>query len=205
VHGGEEVYLCSPLLSRHRTRNTGIPSKTRLDFTELGLVLSSIRFRARTCPLLRRNPTLIVAAGADASLKLIYARIVTVPANTVVSVKALLQWVLWRAAQELAIRRLPSTSLVLAGSSGTGMPQIRFTARAFATRFLPTSSRDDADALRYDFTSIRLSEGLSPSSCRVCSVHKKREVLGKHLPEGTHDAKLRRPASVPGSWSESRR
>jgi len=27
-------------------------------------------------------------------------------------------------------------------------------------------------ALRYDFTSIRLSKGLSPSSCRTCSAHK---------------------------------
>src|SRR5436190_5796749 len=44
-------------------------------------------------------------------------------------------------------------------------------ARAFAPRFFQTPPRDDALALRYDFTSIRLSKGLSPSSCRTCSAH----------------------------------
>ena len=48
-------------------------------------------------------------------------------------------------------------------------------ARTFAPRFLQTPPRDDALALRYDFTSIRLSKGLSPSSCRTCSAHHKRK------------------------------
>ena len=46
-------------------------------------------------------------------------------------------------------------------------------ARAFAPRFFQTSPHGDALALRYDFTSIRLSKGLSPSSCRTCSAHTK--------------------------------
>src|SRR6516225_249529 len=33
----------------------------------------------------------------------------------------------------------------------------------------------NALALRYDFTSIRLSRGLSPPSCRACSAHNKKE------------------------------
>ncbi len=44
-------------------------------------------------------------------------------------------------------------------------------ARAFAPRFFQTPPRGDALALRYDFTSIRLSRGLSPPSCRTCSAH----------------------------------
>jgi hypothetical protein len=42
-------------------------------------------------------------------------------------------------------------------------------ARAFAPRFFQAPPRGECDftfALRYDFTSIRLSKGLSPSSCR---------------------------------------
>src|SRR5258708_5020699 len=50
-------------------------------------------------------------------------------------------------------------------------------ARAFAPRFLQTPLRSDAFALRYDFTSIRLSKGLSPSSCRTCSAHKKGQAI----------------------------
>jgi hypothetical protein len=34
-------------------------------------------------------------------------------------------------------------------------------------------SPDDALALRDDFSSIRLSKGISPSSCRTCRAHKK--------------------------------
>src|SRR5436190_11341137 len=52
-------------------------------------------------------------------------------------------------------------------------------ARTFAPRFFQTPPRDDALALRYDFTSIRLSKGLSPSSCRTCSAHKKRRPVSR--------------------------
>jgi len=44
-------------------------------------------------------------------------------------------------------------------------------ARVFAPRFFQTPPHDDALALRYHFTSIRLWEGLSPSSCWTCSAH----------------------------------
>ncbi len=43
--------------------------------------------------------------------------------------------------------------------------------RTFDPCFFQTPPRGDALALRYDFTSIRLSKGLSPSSCRTCSAH----------------------------------
>src|SRR5580704_19188936 len=49
-------------------------------------------------------------------------------------------------------------------------------ARAFAPRFFQAPPRGEccfALALRYDFTSIRLSKGLSPSGCRACSAHEK--------------------------------
>jgi len=49
-------------------------------------------------------------------------------------------------------------------------------ARIFAPRFFRAPPRGGCYftlALRYDFTSIRLSKGLSPSSCRTCSAHKK--------------------------------
>src|SRR6185295_7234972 len=51
-------------------------------------------------------------------------------------------------------------------------------ARAFAPRFFQTLRRRNALALRYDFTSIRLSRGLSPPSCRTCSAHKQKRPLG---------------------------
>jgi hypothetical protein len=44
-------------------------------------------------------------------------------------------------------------------------------ARAFAPRFLQTSARNDALALRYPFASIQLGRGLSPPSCATCSAH----------------------------------
>ncbi len=44
-------------------------------------------------------------------------------------------------------------------------------ARLLRASFRPRLA-DDALALRYDFTSIRLSKGLSPSSCRTCSAHR---------------------------------
>ncbi len=50
-------------------------------------------------------------------------------------------------------------------------------ARAFAPRFFQAPPRGECDftlALRYDFTSIRLSKGLSPSSCQACSAHNKK-------------------------------
>ena len=45
-------------------------------------------------------------------------------------------------------------------------------ARTFAPRFFQTLRRWSALALRYEFTSIRLSRGLSPPSRRTCSAHK---------------------------------
>ena len=43
--------------------------------------------------------------------------------------------------------------------------------RGFAPRFLQTSPRGDALALRSHFTSIRLCRGLAPPGCRTCSAH----------------------------------
>jgi RNA polymerase sigma factor (sigma-70 family) len=59
------------------------------------------------------------------------------------------------------------------------MPQIRFlyigsyVCSTLPRTFAPpqTPPHDDALALRYDFTSIRLSRGLSLPSCRTCSAH----------------------------------
>jgi hypothetical protein len=48
-------------------------------------------------------------------------------------------------------------------------------ARIFAPRFFRVPPHGECDftlALRYDFSSIRLSTGLSPSSCRTCSAQK---------------------------------
>jgi hypothetical protein len=48
-------------------------------------------------------------------------------------------------------------------------------ASIFAPRFFRAPPRGECDftfALLYDFTSIRLSKGLSPSSCQTCSAHK---------------------------------
>src|SRR2546425_6783339 len=50
-------------------------------------------------------------------------------------------------------------------------------ARVFAPRFFQAPPRGECCftlALRYDFTSIKLSKGLSPSSCRACSAHKRK-------------------------------
>src|SRR6185312_11439815 len=73
----------------------------------------------------------------------------------------------------------PDKDLVKSGrytSSGTVCLRSRSStsARTFAPRFFQTPPRDDALALRYDFTSIRLSKGLSPSSCRTCSAHQRK-------------------------------
>ena len=61
----------------------------------------------------------------------------------------------------------------MANSSGTVCLISGFctSARTFAPRFFQTPPHGDALALRYDFTSIRLSRGLSPPSCRTCSAH----------------------------------
>src|SRR5262249_2851359 len=42
----------------------------------------------------------------------------------------------------------------------------------------PCGECDFTLALRYDFTSIRLSKGLSPSSCRTCSAHNEKGHAG---------------------------
>src|SRR5437016_14450606 len=56
------------------------------------------------------------------------------------------------------------------------MPLIRFLyiGSYVCSALLSDPPRSDALALRYDFTSIRLSKGLSPSSCRTCSAHMKK-------------------------------
>jgi len=53
------------------------------------------------------------------------------------------------------------------------MPQIRFLyiGSHVCSTLLSDPPRGDALALRYDFTSIRLSRGLPPPSCRTCSAH----------------------------------
>jgi len=53
------------------------------------------------------------------------------------------------------------------------MPLIRFLYidSCLCSTLLSDPPHDDAVALRYDFTSIRLSRGLSPPSCRTCSAH----------------------------------
>ena len=62
----------------------------------------------------------------------------------------------------LVLRRMRCIRLLSSGS------------RPCSTLLLQTSPRDDALAHRQDSTSIRLSNGLSPPSCRTCSAHKKR-------------------------------
>src|SRR5690348_7437011 len=63
--------------------------------------------------------------------------------------------------------RSPATVGLISGSCSS--------ARAFAPRFFQAPPRGECYfplALRYDFTSIWLSKGLSPSICRTCSAHK---------------------------------
>jgi hypothetical protein len=65
-----------------------------------------------------------------------------------------------------SIARSPATVGLVSGSCSS--------ARAFAPRFFQAPPRGECCftlAFRYDFTSIRLSKGLSPSSCRTCSAH----------------------------------
>src|SRR5690348_9758233 len=65
--------------------------------------------------------------------------------------------------------RSPATVGLISGSCSS--------ARAFAPRFFQAPPRGECYftlALRYDFTSIWLSKGLSPSSCRACSAHNKK-------------------------------
>ena len=65
--------------------------------------------------------------------------------------------------------RSPATVGLVSGSCSS--------ARVFAPRFFQAPPRGECCftfALRYDFTSIKLSKGLSPSSCRTCSAHQKR-------------------------------
>src|SRR5580704_7571977 len=76
-----------------------------------------------------------------------------------------MEWI--RVSQSFA--RSPATVGLLSGSCSS--------ARAFAPRFFQAPPRGECYftlALRYDFTSIRLSKGLSPSSCRTCSAHSKK-------------------------------
>src|ERR1019366_7027287 len=63
----------------------------------------------------------------------------------------------------LLIANSPASAGLLSGSCPS--------AHAFAPRFLQTSPRDDALALRSSFTSIRLDKRLSPSNCRTCTAH----------------------------------
>src|SRR5882762_8687500 len=63
--------------------------------------------------------------------------------------------------------RSPATVGLLSGSCSS--------ARVFAPRFFQAPPRGECCftlALRYDFTSIKLSKGLSPPNCRTCSAHK---------------------------------
>src|SRR5439155_8262885 len=65
--------------------------------------------------------------------------------------------------------RSPATVGLISGSCSS--------ARVFAPRFFQAPPRGECCftlALRYDFTSIKLSKGLSPSSCRPCSAHRER-------------------------------
>src|SRR5215472_2525451 len=78
------------------------------------------------------------------------------------------QWPCWIWASSSSASS-PATVGLISGSCSS--------ARTFALRFFRAPPRDECDftlALRYDFTSIRLSKGLSPSSCRACSAHKKK-------------------------------
>jgi len=65
----------------------------------------------------------------------------------------------------------PNTACLLSSSCSS--------ARVFAPRFLQTSPRDSALALRYHFTSITLWRGLTPPSYRSCSAHKTRGATGE--------------------------
>src|SRR5258707_4005658 len=49
-------------------------------------------------------------------------------------------------------------------------------ARVFAPPFLQTSPRDDALALRYHFSSIRMGTGLPTPSCHSCTAYKEKEM-----------------------------
>src|SRR5882762_9495446 len=65
--------------------------------------------------------------------------------------------------------RSPATVGLLSGSCSS--------ARVFAPRFFQAPPRGECCftlALRYDFTSIKLSKGLSPPNCRTCSAHKEK-------------------------------
>ena len=75
------------------------------------------------------------------------------------------QWACWIWASSSSAS-LPATVGLISGSCSS--------ARIFAPRFFWAPPRGECYftlALRYDFTSIRLSKGLSPSSCRTCSAH----------------------------------
>ena len=61
--------------------------------------------------------------------------------------------------------------------------QFLFIGSRVCSTLLTDPPRDEALALRYDFTSISSSKGLSPSSCRACSAHEKGRRAGRPFSE----------------------
>jgi hypothetical protein len=73
-------------------------------------------------------------------------------------------------------RFLTSSRSPYSPSCRSGLP------RAFAPRFFRTRPRGiGALALRYAFTAIRLTRGLSPPSCRTCPAHRGRPAFRRAL------------------------